>query len=110
MTTKSALSSARRADVTGVGVPNAAISASKSGHRVDVGLEMRQSQGSSEHLKSLRRYPFKTDAALTVKSARKTGSPKPIKGFAPASMRAEKRKALRLGTEGRIVIACRFMR
>jgi hypothetical protein len=47
MTTKSALSGARRADVTGVGVPNAAISASKSGHRVDVGLEMRQSQGSS---------------------------------------------------------------
>jgi hypothetical protein len=28
---------------------------------------VRQSQGSSEHLKSLRRYAFKTDAALTVK-------------------------------------------
>jgi hypothetical protein len=49
------------------------------------------------------------ESKATFSSARKRGSPKPIKGFALASLRAEKRKALRLGTEGKIVIACRFM-
>jgi hypothetical protein len=41
-------------------------------------------------------------------SALKTGSPKPTSGFAPCSLRANTRKALRLATDGNTLTACRF--